>query len=474
MSKNLLNKLFSFSIGTIITFALSAVTTPVITRMVSPEQYGLYSMFTLFVSFSSVLLVFGLDHSFARYYLEFENHENELFKKILIVPVIITLVYITFFIFFGEGIIQLFFNEYNRTIILLVVTTSVIGMINRFVLLSIRMSQNGKLYSLTMVIQKSIFVLVTIGLLFLFKDYLVISFAYFISILLGTFFGIYVSRNSRLSSNTHEVKVNVSTKELVLYGSPMVFTFLTMWLFQYSDRLFINHYYGYSELGIYAAAFSIIALLNLVKDSFVTFWAPVSFERYMKDGNNVVFFKNINNIVSLIMFLLCVSIILFKDIIIFALGSQYREASRIMPFLMFMPVMYTISETTVIGINFKKKSTYHTLISVTTLAINLIGNSLLVPNYGSEGAAISTGISYIIFFYLRTFVSGRLYPVKYEWKKIVIANLLTMILAFISTFSDNIMFNSICSIATFIIILLIYKKTALSILNAFIKKSAIN
>lgn len=67
------------------------------------------------------------------------------------------------------------------------------------------------------------------------------------------------------------------------------------------------------------------------------------------------------------------------------------------PFLAFHPIMYTISEVTVGGLVFKKKSKIQVIVSVVPCVVNFIGNTILVPFYGGRGAAISTGISYILF-----------------------------------------------------------------------------
>ncbi len=67
--------------------------------------------------------------------------------------------------------------------------------------------------------------------------------------------------------------------------------------------------------------------------------------------------------------------------------------------------MYITSETTVIGINFFKKVRWHLLISFAVLAVNISSNLLLVPRLGARGAAISIGMSYVLFFALRTHIS---------------------------------------------------------------------
>ncbi|TKH00449.1 lipopolysaccharide biosynthesis protein, partial [Peribacillus simplex] len=100
------------------------------------------------------------------------------------------------------------------------------------------------------------------------------------------------------------------------------------------------------------------------------------------------------------------------------LGPEYQEASKILPFLVFMPLMYTISETTVLGINFYKKPKWHIVIAGVSCICNIIGNWVLVPQFGGLGAALSTAFSFIVFFMLRTHISLKYYKVNYGLGKL--------------------------------------------------------
>ena len=177
------------------------------------------------------------------------------------------------------------------------------------------------------------------------------------------------------------------------------------WIFRSIDRVSIKELAGYGEVGIYNGAMTIVALLNAVQGTFTTFWTPVAFETYSLEPNNKEFFTKINKIVTVAMLFIAIGLIATKDILVLLLGLKYREAVFIFPYIVFMPIMYTISETTVIGINFKKKPKCHIYIAVISAAFNLVGNLLLVPKLGAKGAAISTGLSYIIFFIARTYFS---------------------------------------------------------------------
>ena len=79
----------------------------------------------------------------------------------------------------------------------------------------------------------------------------------------------------------------------------------------------------------------------------------------------------------------------------------------LVPFLIFYPILYTISETTALGIAFSRKTILTLIITVTCAIMNGIGNAILVPLYGALGAAVSTAIAYLAFFWLRYFSAGK-------------------------------------------------------------------
>ena len=165
------------------------------------------------------------------------------------------------------------------------------------------------------------------------------------------------------------------------------------------------------------------------------------------------------------MLLIAIGLITFKDIIVLLLGSRYREAVFIFPYLVFMPIMYTISETTVIGVNFKKKTKYHINIATVSAVFNLIGNLILVPRLGARGAAISTGLAYIVFFACRTYYSNKFYKVNYSIGKFSICVGMVYILAAYSSFYK---FNGvilILAIVSTMTVLIAYKNILIDLLR---------
>ena len=69
----LLKKFFSFSIGSYISLIIGFFSLPIITRIISPEQYGIFSFFLLITNLGNSLLILGLEQGFARYFYEEKN-----------------------------------------------------------------------------------------------------------------------------------------------------------------------------------------------------------------------------------------------------------------------------------------------------------------------------------------------------------------------------------------------------------------
>ncbi len=454
---NLFKKFMEYAMGSGIVLVLGFVSSPLNTRLFTPDEYGKFSMFLLMANVINAVILLGLDQSFVRYFHE-ENvrDRGKLLYANLKIPILICFLVCLGIAIFYKAIFYKIFGVYNWTLVILLVVNNFFMLLNRFALLVIRMQQKGKLYSLLQIIQKaSNIVLIVLFFIPLKSNFIVLVYAFVISNVLVTLVAIYLEKKMWvLPRETGGLKTKKS--ELIKFGFPLVFTFLITWLFQSVDRIFIQHFNGYAELGLYSAAFSIIALLNAVQSAFTMFWVPVAYESYSKDSRNVKFFEKINQIVTYVMFLVSIMMITFKDLVVFLLGENYREASLIMPFLVFMPLMFTISETTVLGISFKKKTKYHIIIAFSAALVNVIGNLVLVPIHGAKGAAVSTGISYILFFTMRTLISKKLYQVNYSLIKFYMMTLTVVIFASYATFNSFDSMHIILCISNLLVLNILY------------------
>ena len=85
----------------------------------------------------------------------------------------------------------------------------------------------------------------------------------------------------------------------------------------------------------------------------------------------------------------------------------------LLPVLMFEPIFYTVSETTATGIAISKRPFFSLLAAAGACLTNFIGNWWLTPLWGPAGAALSTAVSYLVFYVLRTACSIHVFPIRY-------------------------------------------------------------
>lgn len=471
MMNGLFKKFIEFAIGNGIVLILGFISSPIISRLISPEQLGKASMFTTFTGLIIVVVMMGVDQAYIRYYYdEEEDNRGGLLGKSLFITIFLNLVVTVILLLFYKKISIFIVDETSFPLVVLILIHTVFSILGNFAMIHVRMKQKGKLYSLLNVVNKAGY-LIFVGLLFVFfKDnYITIIIATILANLLKTVWAIISERQDWKKINLVN-KVNTTTKELVTYGTPFIFSMAITWVFQSVDRVSLRIFSSYEEIGLYTGAMTIIALLNNFQGAFTTFWTPIAYEKYKTNPEDTEFFTNINQIVSVAMLLLSVGLIATKDIVIGLLGKEYRGAQFIFPFLVFMPIMYTISETTVLGINFKKKTKYHVYIATFSAIFNIIGNLILVPSYGAKGAAISTGLAYIVFFVTRTYYGKKYYNIKMYMGRFWVCTISVYILAAYSSIYEFNHMILVLSLLSVFLILIMYRDIIKSLYESTFKK----
>ena len=427
--------------GSLFSMLISFITTPIITRIVNPSEYGQFSIFTMYSNMALIVLCLGLDQSLVRFYFQKETkqYRRALLFKCLKYPIIGTFfATCTVLVLSVTGSLQF---ELGFPALILICVYTFIQIIYRFSLLLVRLQYKSKLYSLLGIVQKIIYIVLVMILLCvgLFSNVMSLAVAT-VSATLTCMIISFIAEKELW--NPWLVKKNeciIPTKELICYAYPYIFSMGITSIFQYTDKISLNYYCSYEEVGIYSSAMTLVHVFSIIQTTFNTLWAPMAVEHYTQDEKDRSFYQKGNQVITVLMFFIGLSLIVVKDVFSVLLGEKYREAAYILPFLIFYPIMYTISETTVNGLVFMKKSKLQVVVALISCMINFLGNSILVPIYGGRGAAISTGLSYIVFFRLRTLLSNHFFYVDFKLKRFY---LLTFIVCLYALYNTFIKFNA--------------------------------
>lgn len=204
-------------------------------------------------------------------------------------------------------------------------------------------------------------------------------------------------------------------KESLHYGLPLIPHALSGWVMTASDRFFINHYVGLEENGIYSLGYQIGMIMGILVYSFSYVWNPFLFktlnDKYPDTDKKIVKFTYLFFIV-----IAAVAIMLgyLAPFIIKIFATEpYYPAIKFVPWVAFAYAvngMYMM----VAGYIFYVKKTKYVAISTTCGALlNIILNFILVPRFQGMGAIWATLIANVFILFSTWYFSMKLYPMPW-------------------------------------------------------------
>lgn len=449
-----LKKLLGFSIGPIIGAMISFLTVPITTYFILPQEFGKASIFSAAQSLIITFVYFGIDQSYTREY----NHEDDkiqLFQNALIIPMMVSLVFsLVLIILKNEFSVLLFGTDSYANISILFGLLISFSILERFILLSIRMEEKALEYSFFNIFVKVTILFVTLILIMMQKRT-------FLTIIYSTIFGqfigdIFLILRYRYLFIMKRNWIDISLiKKMFIFGFPLIFAASLNNLLNTSGRFFLRAYSSFYEIGLYDAALKISNIVQVVQVAFTSFWVPTAY-RWFKEKRSIENYELVSKALLFFLTLVFYFMLFFNKFIILILSSNYSEAQYLIGLLVLPPILYMLSETTTLGIVFSRKSHYNLYISLFSLIPSLFLNWILIPKFGNRGAALSVAISYVIFCLLRNYYSSKT-GFKLDFKIQLFNIFLFLIAAIISSF--NITFGNYLIFLLFLISLVSQKKT---------------
>ncbi|MDY0348810.1 MAG: oligosaccharide flippase family protein [Tenuifilaceae bacterium] len=406
-----IKQIAAFAIGPMGAALLGFIAVPIIAWFFTPEDIGRISMLQVTVSFGILLFSLGLDQAYVREYHDSKNTPQLL--KATLLPGFLLLTVTVGFLLLQPGLIaRLLFDVDSFLLSFFVVVCLLASFISRFFSLILRMEEKGLAFSMSQVLPKVIF-LTLIGI-YIFLDlgftlYHLIA-AHVLSIVFVCLIFSWNTRKEWLASLKTSFDLN-KFKEMLAYSLPLILGGLAYWGLASVDKIFLRSFSSYEELGIYSVAVNFASVALIFQSIFTTVWAPTVY-KWVSTGEDLEKIHQVTRYVLLCVVLLFCLAGMLSWIIDFILPQTYHKVRYIVVACLGAPLLYTLSETTVVGIGVTKKTLYAMAASIIALFVNVIGNYLLIPRYGAAGAAASTCVAFWFFFFFRTEFS------IFVWRKI--------------------------------------------------------
>jgi O-antigen/teichoic acid export membrane protein len=208
-------------------------------------------------------------------------------------------------------------------------------------------------------------------------------------------------------------------REMNRFGMPLVPSALALWAINFIDRIFIAHYQGQAEVGVYSVAVRISSAVVFLMIAFRLAWPAFAYS--IEDDREA---KRTYPFVLTYLLFVCSWISLALGVLapwlvhLLARGPGFARAADAVALLSFAATAYAGYTVVAIGIGRARQTQFNWVVSGIAAAVNIGLNFALIPPYGMMGAAISTLAAYLTLFAGMVVNSSRVYPVDYQWRRV--------------------------------------------------------
>ncbi len=397
---------------------LALLTAPIFTRIFVPAEYGIISLISSVISFLSLLLIFGMDNAIFVSYYQYKKERKEIISSAFWFLALWGLFWAgTASIFSGNLSTLIFKTPIYKPLFLLTFTTAYLTLLVNLAKTVFRLEFKAK----TFAIIAGLNALASTGLMILFVVYFKKGLTgYFTGSLIGTFVTLLIA----LYLVRKNLKFKISwprLKEMLAFGAMVVPASISFFVFDLSDRFFLNQYRTLDEIGLYSIGINIASLLIFFSYALGQAWSPQVMNIYFSSKKIFKQFVPRFFIYYLLFFFyLAVMLSVFSQEILRIFATEkFYGAAVVIPSLAIAMVFSASNQVTSLGITLSKKTKYFAIYTALAALLNIGLNFLLIPRYGMVGAGWATASSYLFLTVAYFTISQRFIRLALDWQKII-------------------------------------------------------
>jgi O-antigen/teichoic acid export membrane protein len=211
-------------------------------------------------------------------------------------------------------------------------------------------------------------------------------------------------------------------KNVLSFGIPLVLNFTSFWVLQLSDRFLLARLVSFSQAASYTVAYTLGSVLaTAVLTPFTLAW-PTALFTIAKRRDAPEVFRLLFRWFSLLLLFAAFGLsIAARMVLDWFFPAKYHAAAPIIPIVSASLVFYGVYYVFMAGVNIRRKTwmagVFTTIAGLYNVGLNLV----LIPAFQGYGAAASTLLAYIVMAAVAYTVNQRLYPVRYEVGRFVLA-----------------------------------------------------
>lgn len=424
-----------FLTGGVFSLLLGLITFPILTRILSTEQYGIVGLVSITMLLTVALSKAGLSNGIIRYYQNYKNSEEQrtifastVFLRGIIISIVVTFLYLIIFPIVRQYIgIDIKF----QFCFIIMASHLFIRPINIIIMNMLRVNDKTIFLNVLTLLSRVITIILSLSLLY----YIVRDFyGYFIGIIAGEYFMTIVLfywffKNYNINPKTVSKGLTV---DLIKFGAPLLVTELAYLILSFADRYMIVAWHGESALGIYSAGYNLaMYIVNILTFSLAYSVIPVYVEVYEKHGKEKTeeFLNKSFRYLLIAILAICFGYYaIVNELFVFLASEKYASAAYFSPIILLGTFIMEMNNIFNAGLYLKKKSMTILSIMIIAVVVNISLNIVLIPRYNVMGAAVATLIACIISSVLTIILSFKYIFIKVGINHLIYYLLLSLIM----------------------------------------------
>ena len=412
-----------YSLMNLVTKMGSFIFLPIITRLLTQEEFGIVGTLAPITSLFTVILGLGLYNAQMKKYVDLKGNEDEfgsyMFSSTLIIVVFNVLTYIFLFTPPAQKLFSYIVDLSKVSYYPLIIVSILIATSNALNNLAVTLFRMKRMY-MKVAIGSVVSLFTTYILAIYFIQYLkwgvfgnqfanlmalLIVFLFYFKDYFGKF---------RFKLNFDYVKYSLRN------GLPLIFIELTDQVVNLSDRLVLAKFVSLAVVGGYTLAFTGGRVLSVITGSFVNSWTPEFYEAMKEDRTNPKITRSVENFIAIISFACVIAQLFAPEGIKLIFPKSYYQAINYMPLILAGIVIQALFCLDYF-FHFHEDSIYIFYFTMFAMIFNLVGNIIFIPKFPEIGPIIAAWTTLLAFLFraiMEMIIIRKKYKISFNYKKL--------------------------------------------------------
>jgi O-antigen/teichoic acid export membrane protein len=434
MQKTFLKDFISYLPSKLIPAIIPFVTTPILTHLLLPAEYGYWALATGVTDFLFQSTCSGIGAAVKRFFATYQKeHRLSFFYSTLGISLGMAIIPTTIIGLTATLLIRSHINPTLYPLILISVFTFIFQAIF-FTAQNVLIAQErGKVYTIFELLNR--YGGLGLGILLVITTNLQVEGLMWgtLIMLVLTIPFIYVSTSKGMDIVHHLIHFP-DVSQLWQYALPLCIGNMANWGLRLSDRFVLSLYRPESEVGLYSAAYhlsyrSVDILAGLFGLSMLPILVYVWESKGRKAAEDTI--KMFTRLYIIICLPVATGLTILASPFVFIFASKaYHDGYLIVGYVAFSSFVFQLSQIASFGILLRKKTRSIATNQIVAALVNLGLNFILIPRYGFVAAGITTLVGYLMLFALQINSSRPYLTWRFPWRSLrnsIIANVIMSI-----------------------------------------------